>query len=218
MKFFDHSVSIYNEAFLSGRFDSTSISSITTKSLYLSYTETLPPPNVEVKYAERDWPRIWRRLISGVLSPPAKNCLFLIIHERVATRERGHRLMNHIYDSPICCRCLAESESITHRYVYCSWVSDTWNLLREILESLDQLILFESDHSLLNLYYSELLHEDSVLWLMGEYFFYIEKEVVLNNRRGTVDDMLGYLESRRLSCNFMKIPPIGHIPGMQFRL
>ena len=155
--------------------------------------------------------------MSGVLSPQAKNCLYLIVHERVATRERGHRLMRNIYDSPLCRRCFEVSESIIHRYVTCQWVSDTWNALREMLESLDQLILFETDHTLLNVCYSDLLYEDSVLWLLGENFFYIDNEVVLNNRRITVEDMIGYPESRRLICNFMKIPPIGHIPGMQFR-
>ena len=216
-KFFQQSVSLFNEAMLCERFDFESISSVTTKGLYLSYTETMPPANVETKYEDRNWPKIWKRLPSGVLSPRAKNCLYLIVHERVATGERGHRLMRNIYDSPLCSRCLAGSETIIHRFISCRWVSDIWNALREILESLDQLILFETDYTLLNLCYSDLLNEESVLWLLGEYLFYIDNEVVLNNRRVTVDDMMGYLESRRLICNFMKIPPIGHIPGMQFR-
>ena len=94
------------------------------------------------------------------------------------------------------------------------FVHDAWNCLRELLESLDQLILFESDHSFLNLYFSCLLMEDQILWLIGEYVLYIDQEVILNNRRVVREDLMGYLESRRQTCNFMRISRIGFIPGM----
>ena len=84
-----------------------------------------------------------------------------------------------------------------------------------MLESLDQLLIFESDHSILNIYYANLMIEEPVLWLIGEYVYYIDEEVVLNNRKATRHGMIGYLESRRLACNFLRIPHIGHIPGMQ---
>ena len=177
----------------------------------MSFTETMLPAKIELKYENRDWSKVWLRLMSGVLSPPAKNCLFLIIHERVATRERGHRLMNNLYDSPLCNRCLVGHENIAHRYITCGWVSDAWNALKEILESLDQLLIFESDHDLINLNFASLQNEDPVLWLIGEYVFFIDQEVVWNSRRAMSHNLFGYLESRRQDCMFMQIPAIGHI-------
>ena len=111
-------------------------------------------------------------------------------------------------------RCSKEVESILHLYSGCDFVHYAWNCLRELLESLDQLILFESDHSFLNLYFSCLLMEDQILWLIGEYVLYIDQEVILNNRRVVREDLMGYLESRRQTCNFMRISRIGFIPGM----
>ena len=123
--------------------------------------------------------------------------------------------MSHIYENLTCLRCFTGPESIQHRYQRCNHVKDAWNTLRELLESIDQLVLFESDHSILNLYFSKLLEEEKVLWLIGEYVHFVDQESVLNRRKISSSDLIGYLEARRLACNFLKIPCIGHIPGIQ---
>ena len=75
------------EGYISEIFMVGSASSVTTKEIYNSYTETMPPPKVELKYPERNWNLVWKRLSNGVLSPTARDKLFYIIHERVPTRE-----------------------------------------------------------------------------------------------------------------------------------
>ena len=99
-----------------------------------------------------------------------------------------------------------------HKFALCENVADAWGTLQELLES-----LFETNHSLLNLYFEGLLEEESVLWLIGEYLCYIEEVVVLQSRRGSGIGLIGYLEARRQACNFLKIPMRRNIPGIQFQ-
>ena len=148
---FKHVSELMSEAILCERVDKTSLSGTTTKDLFKSYTETMPPSNIEMSYVERDWNKVWKRLCSNVLHPHARNCLFLIIHERVHTRERGYRILRHLYDSPLCLRCTSGSvDSQLHRYTKCLSTREAWFTFRELVESIDHLILFESDHSLLH--------------------------------------------------------------------
>ena len=112
-------------------------------------------------------------------------------------------------------RCISGSdETILHKYVQCSQVSDAWFTLRQLLESLDALILFESDHAILNLCFTNLFREEPIIWLIGEYVALVEYEVVLNNRTLTHNGLIGHLEARRLLCSHMCIPIVGTIPGM----
>ena len=121
--------------------------------------------------------------------------------------------MPHIYMSPVCTLCLSGANaSILHKYTQCHRVNDAWFTLRQILENIDPLLLFESDHSLINFYFTNLFREEPIIWLIGEFTSYLEHEVFLNNRMATGKGLLGYLDARRSSCGLMSIPPIGSIP------
>ena len=63
---------------------------ITTKEIYLELLTDIEPPKVEDKYSHQDWKLTWERLNSGTLSQQSKSYLYLLIHDRVGTRERGH--------------------------------------------------------------------------------------------------------------------------------
>ena len=158
--------------------------------------------------------KIWARLDSGVLHPEARDHLFYIIHERVFTRKRGHRILRNVIQDPTCIRCQTSVETIIHRFSSCSQVLEAWNQLRNILEILDNSLCFETDHSLINLYYSEPISHNSVLWLIGEYIMYIEQEVVLSNRKVSGHGLLNRLQSRWLECSKLSIPDLELIPGL----
>ena len=104
-KFFKKSCELLLEGLECNRFDINALDDATTKSIYQSYLELMPPPPIEIKYPERDWPKTWLRLNNGVLTPSSRDILYLIVHERVFTRERGHRFIPNLIDSPFCTRC-----------------------------------------------------------------------------------------------------------------
>ena len=98
-KYFKNMIELLLEAKDSERFSLTSLSKATTKSIFLSYTETMPPAKIEVEY-DRDWKLVWKRLQSRVLQQSSRNLLFMMVHERVFTKARAHYLMPNRHLSP----------------------------------------------------------------------------------------------------------------------
>ena len=99
-KLFLYMLDLFEEAKLSERFSLNALTSATTKSLYQSYTETMPPPQICLKYPERDFRLIWERVNRGVLNKNARNHVYILMHERVPTKERCNRLIGNRHDSP----------------------------------------------------------------------------------------------------------------------
>ena len=91
---------------------------------------------------------------------------------------------------------------------------EAWELVREMIEGLDICLTFESDHSLLHLYYSEPLHGDSVLWLLGEYVDLVESHVSMSNQKLSRSSFLSHIRTRWLQSQHVAMPPIGFIPGL----
>ena len=62
-------------------FQPSEIETLTTKNIYSCFIEDLPDPVIVQNGVDRNWPRIWQRLMSGVLSPEARSILYLLIHQ-----------------------------------------------------------------------------------------------------------------------------------------
>ena len=123
--------------------------------------------------------------------------------------------MPNVIDNPYCKRCsINEIESIVHKYILCGVVRDAWNFLRELMKSTDQSMVFETDHSLLNLYYEVSIMDNAVLWLIGEYISYVESEVLLLDRKISRDSLQSHLKNRFLICRQQAMPDFGFIPGL----
>ena len=196
------------------RISMTDLPSITTKSIFLSYIETMPPPKVETKYEERDWELVWSRLQSGVLGSSARHTIFLIIHEKLFTCELAHRLMPLKYDSPICNFCTSgQVQTPLHRLVNCCRVSEAWNEVRELLELLDTSLILESDHSIVNLYFPKSLRDNAILWIIGEYLDYIENSI-LEIKTVKAAETIAHLRSKLILSKNKAIPDLGVIHGL----
>ena len=191
-----------------------SLFGLTGQTLSTSFTETMPQTPVEIKYPERDFKVVWNRLKNGVLSKYGRNILYLIIHERTFTRQRGFRLLPRKYDSPNCQFCGLE-DTVTHKYATCLKVKEAWGKLRDILQQLDSLFIFESDHSILNLYFPKLTRENASIWLVGKFVEIVEKEVYINGKVLSGDNLMGWLMAQLSCCRFQSMPSLRSIPGIQ---
>ena len=69
-----------------------------------------------------------------------KGYFYLIIHERVSTRDRGHRLMPLRFPSNLCLHCGVDRDTYQHRYLYCPFASEVWDWVWSIAVKLDPLI------------------------------------------------------------------------------
>ena len=72
-KYFKHACSLLLEGLQNNRFDVRALEEVTTKSIYASYLDELPPHKIFLKHPDRNWPQVWSRLNSGYLLPTVKD-------------------------------------------------------------------------------------------------------------------------------------------------
>ena len=196
-------------------FSTSEIEDITTKEIYKAYISKLPPPNIQLRYPDQDWPLTWERLQSRVLSSKAKSFLYLIVHERVGTRERGHRLMPGRFNSSICSHC-EEVESSAHRYLYCSFVADAWAWVRRRLDLLDTSTVLFTDYQILRLDFFKSLRENAIVWLIGTFIELVENDVVLRGNKLNCVSIKGFFKQKKQYANNLDFPELGIIPGIDW--
>merc|ERR1711954_381117 len=148
----------------------------------MSLTEAMPPCSVELKYPDFSFNIVWKRINSGLLNKAGRNLLYLIAHERSWTKERGFRLNPNVYDTPLCPKCHMHVHLQTHKYALCEWVAPAWVSLRDIMNRVSPDLIFESDHNILHLRFSLVQRDEAVVWLLGQYLEYVEKEAILGNK------------------------------------
>ena len=211
---FSYMSDLFSEALDSQRFNMESLQEVTTKSLYLSFTETMPPPSVELSYPDRNFRLVWKRVSNCVLSKDGRTILYLIIHGRSWTKERGFRLIQNRYDSPLCPKCHIFIHDISHKYTKCSWLNSAWDFIREIMLNLEPVLMYESDYNILNLIYPQSSRENALVWLLGQYLEFVEIEVMIKNRRISRNHIRGWLQAKYAESQHASIPFIGSIYGL----
>ena len=110
--YFQHMKSVLTGAVILGDIDVKKLKVVTAKSLYLSFTSTVPPPKVVYKY-NVDWDQVWARLQNPVLDIMGREILFLIVHNIVANKERVFKF--HMTASPNCTLCGVVQDNV---YLY----------------------------------------------------------------------------------------------------
>ena len=196
------------------RLEEDNLGKVTTKDLYLSYTETMPPAPIENIHPEYDWEKIWSRSIHPVLSPAAQSLLYLLVHERVSTKERGFRLMPGRFQNNLCRGCWRELDTTGHRYCGCLLLAEAWEWLREVLALLHPELSLCKYCELLGLSFPFLLDETKVLWLLGSYLEVVEKDVVLGVTKLSRQKIKGALAYKKMEARYMRMPELGYIPGL----
>ena len=213
---FNITLKYFTDCYANGIFAPTDINSLTTKSIYTALLKEITPPVIVTKYPERDWSLIWQRLNSGVFTPETRSYIYLILHERVGTRERGHRLMPGRFHSPQCCRCGQEPETIIHRYQTCRHVSQVWEWVRNLMLLLDPCLSLDSDSDILSLNFSKGLRENSILWLLGIFIKLVESDVILKQYILNPNTVPGFFKQQKQKARHMAMPDLGIIPGLDF--
>ena len=194
---FCSALSLISEAFADGIFSVSDVKDLTTKQIYVSLLDTLPAPQVELKYLDQDWQLTWERLQSGALDTEARSYLYLIIHDRVGTKERGHRLMPRKFTSNLCNRCLIFVEDCNHRYMHCSFVSEIWGWVLATSQILEPSLAFSDEKSFLRLDFPKGFRENALLWLIGNYVELVEREVVSKDKKLDLQSVQGYLKQKK---------------------
>ena len=141
--------------------------------------------------------------------------MYLIVHDRVGTRSRGHRLMPRRFSTPHCPHC-GEYESTEHRYILCGHVSESWIWLRSRIDMLDPSTVSQNDMSMIRLDFVKGLRENAILWLIGSYVEIVESEVVIKENKLSPLSLEGLLKQRKLLAATQAIPELGLVPGIDW--
>ena len=149
------------------------------------------------------------------MSPEAKSFLYLLIHERTGTKERGHRLMPGRFKSSECPNCEHE-ETLEHRYVSCGKVSSLWQWVRAHIEKLNISMVMMADFDLLQISFYKGNRENAILWLIGIYVEIVEKEIVGKGSSISTASLSGLFKQKKLQARYQALPDIGPIYGLEW--
>jgi hypothetical protein len=109
------------------------IETVTVKNLYMSFTETLPPPKVMYKQNQgRVWENVWSNINHPMLRVKEREFLFLLVHNILPTRERLFKM--NLVESEICV-CGGGAESLEHIFFTCVKSQSAWSWMRRKMET-----------------------------------------------------------------------------------
>ena len=82
------------------------------------------------------------------------------------------------------------------------------------MESIEPTIIYETDYSVLHLCFRRLENDLPIVWLLGQYLAYVEKEVFIDNRTVSGAQIRGWLQSKLPEARNMAMNEIGHITAL----
>ena len=188
------------------------LNSVTAKELYKGFTSSFPPPKVVFKF-EVDWSVVWKRLDSPVLDPSAREHLFMIVNNIVPNRERLYLKMNMV-NSPNCVQCRVREDN-THLFMECSLVQEAWSWLRaRLLSILPDRCAVTSNFEFLHLMFENNVMDNEAVWLLGGFLEFVWIEKLMKNRKVKVGNLIGYMQLKYKSNQYLKKPRLNHIIGV----
>ena len=122
--------------------------------------------------------------------------------------------MRNRYETPLCSKGCGIVETQTHKFATCFWVSDVWHKMLDIISRMEPSMVFETSHDVLHLNFPKHVHENSILWLIGQYVQFIEEETFIRNKRVSVSQFIGHLSAKRMDSRHQAMPYIADIPGL----
>jgi hypothetical protein len=99
----------------------------TAKGLYSAFSTTFPPPKIETKLPQFDWPTSWSLLHLPGLPYTAVDTAFSMLHNILPLEVRRHRF--GMVPSPECPHCPGQVEDVIHFFTACSRILATWSRL-----------------------------------------------------------------------------------------
>merc|ERR1712082_394074 len=81
---------------------------------------------------------------------------------------------------------------------------------------IDPALILIDDADLLYLRFPRGLKEEDTLWMLGVYLAYVEDKIILRGMAASVNDFVGHARYMRSEANYLAMPSIGIIPGLNY--
>ena len=142
------------------------------------------------------------------LSSMEIECLYLLIHNKLAVPERLHRI--GISDSPQCLFCPGMIISDTvHYFCSCCRTRRIWSLIKTTISKMVY-IGYPSDWELINLLFPKNYRETAVTWITGIYVGYVW-QLRSDGKEVDFTRFFGYLTFKYKEQKHL----LGHIQGLK---
>ena len=211
--YFDHISQLVADAKACDFINQSNWRGLTSKTLYMQLIKSKPVPKVEQE-AGFSYKEVWRRVSCSVLTPSARDSLYLLIHNKLPVRERLFRIGLAV--DPYCEVCpSAEVCDIEHFFCSCCRVSQVWQEVRAMLGRIVGVNCDNcSDLQLVSLQFPGSLGVRQGVWLMGTFVSWVWEEIFI---RGApvlkTEHFFGYLKFKykiALQLGFV----LGVLPGI----
>ena len=182
--------------------------------IYSSFSASFPKTRVELD-SGASFKQVWLNLNAKSINSKVRELLFLLIHNKIPTKERLFRIQ--LANDPYCDFCFNTIGPVTcnidHIFSSCERVSAVW---KEIRVKLVIIVPREvSDNDLIRLKFPKSTYNNEIIWLMGSYIYMIWDFIL---RQGvTVIDrgkLFGYLKYKFKSDQLGARVQFKTIPGL----
>ena len=212
--YFDFLANLVVEAMAADLVTTENWKTVTNRVIYLEHAEAFPVPKVEVE-AGVSYKAVWQRLSSPILTAPARDVLFLLLHNKLPVKERMFRIALAV--DPYCDFCPgAVICDVVHYFCTCVRVSQVWGWLRaRLVGMLGDNSGQCSDWELLNLFHPSSNSEKESIWLIGTYVARVWEETFV--RGGTMvkgEQFFGFLRFKYKTAQLGARLSLCTIPGM----
>jgi len=116
---------LLEEVAITGVVDTAALTAVTAKAVYADFLATPPPPRIEDKWPDIEWPLAWPRVWSPGLLATESDLLFRLLHNVLPVRARMARL-NPGMANGHCPHCPGQLEDTDHLFITCIRVADLW--------------------------------------------------------------------------------------------
>ena len=158
-------IDLLNEAVCAGIIDAVNWKLVSNKAIYSFYISLMPRVKVETD-SGLDYKLVWKRL-NSVVDPVVRDTLLLLVHNKLPTAERLHRI--GVRENGFCQVCPGGViEDVVLFFCDCVRVERAWAWVRSRINGLlGSFARSVSNWELLNLFFPRSGFDKEVLWLIG---------------------------------------------------
>ena len=140
---------------------------VTNKALYTEQVKSFPLPKVQIEADSlRDYDEAWRWITSPVLSSSVRDASYLLLHNKLSTKERLFRV--GLSCDPFCHACPGSPIcNLEHFFCLCIQAQNVWPRIWNILVTLLGRDILNVQ--LINYSMPKSSNEDEAIWIVGNY-------------------------------------------------
>ena len=190
-EYFEHIGLLLADLMASGFLDSSTVRTVTNKSIYKEFMSDILPPKI-VRESTVNYSHSWKRLHHLVRGSKERDIVYLLLHNKLPVPERLFRIK--LRNDPYCRSCLgAEISDIEHYFCECSRISEVWSWVRTKIINFAHVLSHEENWNILNICFQKTLYEEEIIWLISNYIYFVWDHSFVREATASLNTFFGYL-------------------------